>query len=101
MKRFLVSAGCALALGTAATAQTDTAAYDDPREGVDLAQPAPAEFENSYDADDTYDDRAADDDVDSADTRVLTPEDEPYVEDPDDPQGPDAIEPEDLDGPDR
>ena len=98
MMRFLISAGCALALGATASAQTDTIAPAYPSEGEDFEQPAPAEFEEDFD---TYEeDGDLGEGVDTADRRVLTPEQEPYVEDPDDPNGPDAIEPEDLNGPD-
>ena len=78
MMRFLITAGCALALGTAATAQTDTVTFDDLRDADEMERAAPAEFGDDSYPEDTYDDGASDfgDEVDTTSLRVLTPEDE-------------------------
>lgn len=99
MMRFLITAGCALALGTAATAQTDTLDYDDLGGDAGYEQTAPEEY-------DTYGDDAGQgfgDEVDTTTLRVLTPEDadpnatepdavDPYATDPD--EGEDPYDPQ-------
>lgn len=80
MMRFLITAGCALAFGTAATAQTDTATFDDLRDEDEVERVAPSGFGDDAYPEDTYDDEGASDfgdEVDTTNLRVLTPEDDP------------------------
>lgn len=94
MMRFLITAGCALALGTVASAQTDTAAYEDDVRGVDeFEQTAPSEYgeddpyqedtypDESYPADDYDDADEFGEDVDTATMREIETEDDPNVPD--------------------
>ena len=94
MMRSLITAGCALALGAAASAQTDTSAYEDDVRGVDeFEQTAPSEFgeddpyqedtypDEAYPADDYEDADDFGDEVDTTTLRGLTPESDPNAPD--------------------